>query len=58
MGPRLRATAKSKSFIFLSTLKDGRKVLTTIGDPSHYIIDEARAKATELQKLINDGQDP
>jgi integrase len=57
-GLGLRATAKSKSYIFLSTLKDGRKVRITIGDPSHYGIDDARTKATELQKSINDGLDP
>jgi hypothetical protein len=39
-------------------LKDGRKVRITIGDPSHYGIDDARTKAGELQKLINDGLDP
>lgn len=57
-GLGLRATAKSKTYIFLSTLKDGRKVRITIGDPSHYAIDEARDKATDLQKMINDGLDP
>jgi integrase len=57
-GLGLRATAKSKSYIFLSTLKDGRKVRITIGDPSHYGIDDARTKAAELQKSINDGLDP
>ena len=57
-GLGLRATARSKSYIFLSTLKDGRKVRITIGDPSHYGIDDARTKATELQKSINDGLDP
>jgi len=57
-GLGLRATARSKSYIFLSTLKDGRKVRVTIGDPSHYGIDDARTKATELQKSINDGFDP
>jgi len=57
-GLGLRATAKSKSYIFLSMLKDGRKVRITIGDPSHYTIDDARTKATELQKSINDGLDP
>lgn len=57
-GLGLRATAKSRSYIFLSTLKDGRKVRITIGDPSHYGIDDARAEATKLQKSINDGLDP
>lgn len=57
-GLGLRATATSKSFIFLSTLKDGRKIRVTLGDPSNYGIDDARTKATELQKLINDGLDP
>ena len=40
-GLGLRATAKSKSYVFLSMLKDGRKVRITIGDPSHYTIDDA-----------------
>lgn len=57
-GLGLRATAKSKSYIFLSTLHDGRKVRITIGDPSHYGIDDARTKAAELQKSISDGLDP
>lgn len=57
-GLGLRATAKSKTYIFLSTLKDGRKVRITVGDPSHYAINEAREKATDLQKMINDGLDP
>lgn len=57
-GLGLRATAKSKSYIFLSTLKDGRKIRITIGDPSHYGINDARTKAAELQKSINDGLDP
>jgi integrase len=57
-GLGLRATVKSKSYIFLSTLNDGRKVRITIGDPSHYGIDDARTKAAELQKSINDGLDP
>ena len=57
-GLGLRATQNSKSYIFLSVLNTGKKVRIKIGHPSHYGIDQARAKATELQKTINDGLDP
>jgi integrase len=57
-GLGLRATHNSKSYIFLSVLSTGKKVRIKIGHPSHYGIDQARAKATELQKTINDGLDP
>lgn len=57
-GLGLRATATSKSYIFLSTLKDGRKIRVTLGDPSNYGIDDARDKATELQASIKKGKDP
>lgn len=57
-GLGLRATANSKTYIFLSTLKDGRKVRFKIGDPSHYTIEKAREEATKLKADIDKGLDP
>lgn len=57
--PRLavRATSGSKSFVFEAKL-NRKTIRITIGDVRDWIIDDARKKARELQRLIDDGIDP
>lgn len=57
--PRLavRATAGSKSFVFESKLNRAT-IRITLGDVRDWLVDDARKKARELQKMIDDGLDP
>jgi len=56
-GLGLRATAGGKSYVFQARL-DGRALRTTIGNALAWGIDEARAEARRLQRMIDIGQDP
>lgn len=57
--PRLavRATTGSKSFVFESKL-NRKTIRITIGDVRDWLIEDARKKVRELQRLIDDGIDP
>ena len=44
-------------YVFQSRL-DGRSIRLTIGKPDEWTIPQARAKAREWQRLVDDGQDP
>ena len=56
-GLGLRATKGSKTFIFQGKLA-GNAIRVTIGNPNDWGIDDARRKARELKKLIDNGRDP
>ncbi len=57
-GLGLRATPKGEpAFVFQAPYL-GKDVRITIGKPDAWTIDAARAKARELQRLIDEGKDP
>lgn len=57
-GLGLRATPAGKpSFVFQSEFR-GKTLRITIGRPSAWSIQQAQAKARELQRLIDEGRDP
>ena len=54
----LRATPNGRpAFVFQSTI-EGKTIRITIGDARDWPIPTARAKARELQRMIDEGQDP
>lgn len=54
----VRATSGTKAFIFQSRLKNGDSIRLTIGKCADRTIEDARIRARELQRLIDDGLDP
>lgn len=54
----VRATSGTKAFIFQSRIKNGDSLRLTIGKCADRTIEEARIRARELQRLIDDGLDP
>lgn len=57
-GLGLRATPAGKpAYVFQGTYS-GRDVRITIGSPDSWSIEHARAKARELQRVIDEGRDP
>jgi len=57
-GLGLRATPAGKPAYVFQGLYQGKDVRVTIGSPSAWTIEQARAKARELQRLIDEGTDP
>lgn len=57
-GLGLRATPTGKPAFVFQGFYDGRYVRITIGSPEAWSIPEARAKAREYQRLIDEGIDP
>jgi len=58
LGLGLRATPKGKpSYVFQSTFQ-GKDIRMTIGSPDAWSIPQAREKARELQRQIDEGRDP
>ncbi len=58
LGLGLRATPSGKpAYVFQSRYQD-KTIRITIGSPNDWLIDEARSKARELQRLIDQGRDP
>jgi len=58
LGLGLRATPAGKpAYIFQSRYQDNT-VRMTIGSPNAWSIEQARTKAKDLQRLIDDGKDP
>jgi len=53
----VRVTAGTKAYIFQSRL-NGRSIRMTIGSVDAWDVDGARAEATRLQNLIDQGKDP
>jgi len=57
-GLALRATPAGKPAYVFQSRYQGKDVRLTIGNPDAWSIEQARTKARELQRLIDDGQDP
>jgi len=57
-GLALRATPAGKpAYVFQSRYQD-KSIRLTIGNPNAWSIEQARTKAKDLQRLIDDGKDP
>lgn len=57
-GLALRATPRGKPAYIFQGRKDGKTVRVTIGSPEAWTIEQARTKARELQRQIDEGQNP
>ena len=57
-GLGLRATQKGQPAFIFEDKYQGKTVRITIGSPDAWTIPQAQAKARELQRLIDAGQDP
>jgi len=57
-GLGLRVTPNGKPAYVFQTVFDGRDLRITIGNPSAWSIRDAQEKARELQRMIDEGQDP
>lgn len=57
-GLGLRATPSGKPTYIFQGLYQGRTVRLTIGRPADWSIEQARGKAREFQRLIDQGMDP
>lgn len=57
-GLGLRATPNGQPTYIFQGVYEGKTVRVTIGKPKDWSIDDAQAKARELQRLIDDGTDP
>ena len=57
-GLGLRATPAGKPAYVFQGVYQGKDIRVTIGSPSAWTIEQARAKARELQRLIDEGTDP
>jgi len=57
-GLGLRATPNGKPAYVFQTAFEGRDLRITIGSPTAWSIRDAQEKARELQRLIDEGQDP
>lgn len=57
-GLGLRATPAGKPAYVFQGVYCGKDIRLTIGNPTAWSIDQARAKARELQRLIDEGRDP
>lgn len=57
-GLGLRATPSGKPAYVFQGVYGGKDIRLTIGNPDAWSIDQARAKARELQRLIDEGRDP
>ncbi len=57
-GLGLRATPSGKPAYVFQGVYQGRDIRITIGNPAAWSIQDAREKARELQRLIDEGKDP
>ena len=57
-GLGLRATPAGKPAYVFQGVYQGRDIRITIGNPAAWSIQDAREKARELQRLIDEGKDP
>ena len=57
-GLGLRATPAGKPAYVFQSVYQGKDIRLTIGSPAAWSIPDAQAKARELQRLIDQGQDP
>jgi len=57
-GLALRTTPNGQPSYIFQSVYDGKYVRVTIGPPSAWSIDDAQAKARELQRVIDEGTDP
>ena len=57
-GLGLRATPAGKPAYVFQGVYQGKDVRVTIGSPAAWAIEQARSKARELQRLIDEGTDP
>jgi integrase len=58
LGLGLRATPAGKPAYVFQSVYQGKTLRLTIGSPDAWNIEQARTKARELQRLIDDGKDP
>ena len=57
-GLGLRTTPAGKPSYVFQGLLDGKTIRVTIGSPATWSISQAQTKAREIQRLIDEGQDP